>query len=323
MIADVRAKVTQGRAGSGRRISAVAAGHDRRSHQRAGAGGHQAVFARPRRAAATGRRWWPAPSRRFPAWWTWKTASRITISGTALMFNVDPVVTARAGFTPQEVELDASAMLQGEPAPPPVVLNDRSYTIRVQFPPQRAATARRHEEYADRQRHRQDRHHRFAGHPRPRFPDRPKSSAIICSATCGVTARFEDINLGDGMAKVQKAVADLNVPPSIRVRVRRPICRAAEIVQGPGVCAGAGHRAGLHGSAVRIRQFRRAHCGAVVGAAVDVRRFLGAADHGDHVQPFVVHGADHGDRHRGEERHPAAGCGPEIPRARACPRRRA
>ncbi len=61
-----------------------------------------------------------------------------TISGTALMFNVDPVVTARAGFTPQEVELDASAMLQGEPATTPVVVNDRSYTIRVRFRRRRA-----------------------------------------------------------------------------------------------------------------------------------------------------------------------------------------
>ena len=33
-----------------------------------------------------------------------------------------------------------------------------------------------------------------------------------------VTARFEDLNLGDGMAKVQKAVDDLNLPPSIRVQ---------------------------------------------------------------------------------------------------------
>ncbi|HYK17680.1 MAG TPA: efflux RND transporter permease subunit, partial [Bryobacteraceae bacterium] len=32
-----------------------------------------------------------------------------------------------------------------------------------------------------------------------------------------VTARFENLNLGDGIAKVQKAVADLNVPNSIRV----------------------------------------------------------------------------------------------------------
>jgi len=33
-----------------------------------------------------------------------------------------------------------------------------------------------------------------------------------------VTARFEGINLGDGMAQVQRAVADLNLPPAIRVQ---------------------------------------------------------------------------------------------------------
>ena len=57
-----------------------------------------------------------------------------TVSGSAIVMNVDPVVAARAGFTPQEIELDASAILQGEPAPTPVVLDDRAYTIRVRFP---------------------------------------------------------------------------------------------------------------------------------------------------------------------------------------------
>ncbi|HSV16223.1 MAG TPA: efflux RND transporter permease subunit, partial [Tepidisphaeraceae bacterium] len=57
-----------------------------------------------------------------------------TISGPATVFTVDAAAAARAGFTTQEVELDASAMLQGEPAPPPVVVNDRAYGIRVRFP---------------------------------------------------------------------------------------------------------------------------------------------------------------------------------------------
>src|SRR5204863_6558815 len=57
-----------------------------------------------------------------------------TISGPAIVMTVDPVVAARAGFTPQEIEVDASALLQGEPATTPVVVNDRAYTIRVRFP---------------------------------------------------------------------------------------------------------------------------------------------------------------------------------------------
>jgi len=138
------------------------------------------------------------------------------ISGTALMFNVDPVVTARAGFTPQEVELDASAMLQGEPAPPPVVLNDRSYTIRVQFPPatRRTLDAMRNTLIV-------------SGSGKTAtigslaaLSEIPGQTEIVrdnLQRDVGVTARFENINLGDGMAKVQQAVADLNVPPSIRV----------------------------------------------------------------------------------------------------------
>ena len=58
------------------------------------------------------------------------------ISGPAITFNVDQAVAARAGFTPQEVELDASALFQGEPAPNPVVINNRPYTLRVTMPPE-------------------------------------------------------------------------------------------------------------------------------------------------------------------------------------------
>ena len=57
-----------------------------------------------------------------------------TISGPAMEFHVDPTVAARSGFTPDEVELDTSAILQGEPAAAPVVVNGRAYTIRVRFP---------------------------------------------------------------------------------------------------------------------------------------------------------------------------------------------
>ncbi len=138
------------------------------------------------------------------------------ISGTALMFNVDPMVAAHAGFTAQEVELDASAMLQGEPAPPPVVLNDRSYTIRVRFP----ASARK---TVDSMRNTL----LISGTGRTAtigaltsLTEIPGQTEIVrenLQRNVGVTARLQAINLGDGMAKVQKAVADLNVPPAIRV----------------------------------------------------------------------------------------------------------
>ena len=57
-----------------------------------------------------------------------------TISGPAVMFQINPSVAARAGFTPEEVATDAAAILEGEPATTPVVTNDRAYAVRVRFP---------------------------------------------------------------------------------------------------------------------------------------------------------------------------------------------
>jgi Cu/Ag efflux pump CusA len=59
-----------------------------------------------------------------------------TVSGPAVTYQVNSMVAARAGFTPEEVAVDAAAVLEGEPAATPVVLNDRAYTIRVRFPEQ-------------------------------------------------------------------------------------------------------------------------------------------------------------------------------------------
>jgi CzcA family heavy metal efflux pump len=140
-----------------------------------------------------------------------------TISGPARTFTVDPVAAARAGFSAQELELDASAVMQGEPAANPVVINDRSYNIRVRFP----------EEYA-------------------RDLNSIRKTLLISgtgkTATLGslanmtedpgqvevrrenlqrdvqVTGRFEHLDLGTGMKAVQQAIADLKMPPSIRVQ---------------------------------------------------------------------------------------------------------
>ena len=44
--------------------------------------------------------------------------------------------------------------------------------------------------------------------------------------------------------------------------------------------------------------------------------FLALLDHGHDLQHRIVYGPDHGDRDRGQERHPAAGRGPAISRGR-------
>jgi CzcA family heavy metal efflux pump len=57
-----------------------------------------------------------------------------TISGPAVVFQINPSVAVRAGFTPEEIAVDGAAILEGEPAATPVVNNDRAYVVRVRFP---------------------------------------------------------------------------------------------------------------------------------------------------------------------------------------------
>ena len=139
-----------------------------------------------------------------------------TVSGPAVTYQVNPMVAARAGFAPEEVAIDASAVLGGEPAATPVILNDRSYTIRVRFPEQSRASL-------------------------DQMSNTLLNSASGRTATLGslativtdpgeteirrenlqrlvqVTGRFEGVGLGSGIAAVQKAVRDLHLPSSIRV----------------------------------------------------------------------------------------------------------
>jgi CzcA family heavy metal efflux pump len=139
-----------------------------------------------------------------------------TISGPAVTYQVNPAVAARAGFTPEEVAIDASAVLAGEPAATPVILNDRVYTIRVRFPEQARASL-------------------------DRMTNTLLTSATGKTATLGslativtdpgeteirrenlqrlvqVTARFEGLDFSNGMAAVKKTIAGLHLPSSIRI----------------------------------------------------------------------------------------------------------
>jgi multidrug efflux pump subunit AcrB len=112
--------------------------------------------------------------------------------------------------------LDAAAILEGEPAATPVILNDRAYTIRVRFPEQSRSSL-------------------------DRMSNTLVTSSTGRTATLGslatliaepgqteirrenlqrvvqVTARLEGADLGSGIAAVQRAVNDLHLPSAIRV----------------------------------------------------------------------------------------------------------
>ena len=139
-----------------------------------------------------------------------------SISGPALTFNVDPVVAARSGFTVQEAELDASAILQGEPATAPVVSNGRAYTIRVRFPEATRSSldSIRNTLLVS-----------GAGHTATlgalaNITEDPGQTEIRrenLQRDVVVIARFEGLSLGAGMEKVQQAVRDIHIPSTIRV----------------------------------------------------------------------------------------------------------
>jgi CzcA family heavy metal efflux pump len=139
-----------------------------------------------------------------------------TISGPTVTYQVNPTVAARSGFTPEEVAIDASAVLEGEPAATPVILSDRAYTIRVRFPDQARASL-------------------------DRMTNTLLTSATGKTATLGslatiatdpgeteirrenlqrlveVTARFEGLDFSNGMAAVKKTIGGLHLPSSIRI----------------------------------------------------------------------------------------------------------
>ncbi|MGB9104480.1 MAG: efflux RND transporter permease subunit [Terriglobales bacterium] len=139
-----------------------------------------------------------------------------TISGPAVIFQVDPAAAARAGFTPEEVATDATAILQGEPAATPVITNDRAYTVRVRFPETYRASldAMRNTLLTS-----------SAGRTATlgslatltELPGQTEIRRENLQRDVAVTARLEGRDLGSGVAAVQKAVALLKLPPTIRV----------------------------------------------------------------------------------------------------------
>ena len=150
-----------------------------------------------------------------------------TISGPAVTFQVDPSVAARTGFTAEEVALDASAILEGEPSPTPVVTNDRAYTIRVRFP---AAYRASLDAMRDTLLVSSSGHTATLG-ALAQIVETPGQTEIRrenLQRDVAVTARLEGRGLGSGMSDVQKAVDALHIPVKHPRCVWRAICGAAK-----------------------------------------------------------------------------------------------
>ncbi|HXI28372.1 MAG TPA: efflux RND transporter permease subunit, partial [Vicinamibacterales bacterium] len=139
-----------------------------------------------------------------------------TTSGPAVRFRVNTEAADRAGFTPEELGTVTVAMVEGEPTAAPVLINDRPYPLRIRFPSSARAS--------------------LEAMSNTMLVSSTGSTATLGSMTTidelpgqtevrrenlqrlvEVTARLDGVDMGTGVAAVQKTVADLKLPPSIRV----------------------------------------------------------------------------------------------------------
>lgn len=137
-------------------------------------------------------------------------------SGPAVVFTVNNESAARAGFGADDLGVVASALMEGEPAAQPVLINDRPYNLRVRYPLANRTS--------------------LEAMSNTMLVNSNGATATLASLTSiaetpgqtevlrenlqrdvNVTARLEGIDMGTGVAAVQKTVAELKLPPAIRV----------------------------------------------------------------------------------------------------------
>ncbi|MGH9352395.1 MAG: efflux RND transporter permease subunit, partial [Terriglobia bacterium] len=123
---------------------------------------------------------------------------------------------AHAGFSPQNVANEATAMLDGLPAPTPVVVNNRPYTLRIRFPEAVRSSL-------------STMNNTMLTSPTGQtaslgslatMTEAPGQTEILQDNEqryVAVTARLQGLDLGHGIAAVQKVISGLHLPPSIRV----------------------------------------------------------------------------------------------------------
>ena len=139
-----------------------------------------------------------------------------TVSNPATVFQVNPTLAARSGFTPEEVAVDATALLEGEPAATPVISNDIAYTIRVRYPESNRSSLNAMSNTLLTS---------ATGHTATlgtlsevkELPGQNEIRRENLQRDVTVTARLEGTDLGSAIRSVQNTVSKMHLPSSIRV----------------------------------------------------------------------------------------------------------
>jgi multidrug efflux pump subunit AcrB len=143
-----------------------------------------------------------------------------TISGPATNFQVDPVVAARLGFTPNEVAQDATAILDGLPIDNPMIVNGRPYTIRVRLPDDSRASLDSIQNTV----FGSESGHTASLGSLAEVTQLPPQNEILrenLQQLISVTARLDPsvtgADLGSAMPQVKAKVAAMHIPASVRI----------------------------------------------------------------------------------------------------------
>ncbi len=139
-----------------------------------------------------------------------------TTSGPAVVFNINTQTAAKAGFTTDQLSVVASAIVDGEPTATPIIVNDRPYTLRVRYP---AANRASLEAMSNTILVNSNGGTATLG-SMSTVTELPGQTEILrdnLQQEKEVTARLEGVDLGSGIAAVQKVIYDMHLPPSIRV----------------------------------------------------------------------------------------------------------
>jgi multidrug efflux pump subunit AcrB len=133
-----------------------------------------------------------------------------------VVFHINPQTAAKAGFTTDQLTVVASAIVDGEPASAPIIINDRPYTLRVRFPQSNRSSL---EAMSDTMLVNSNGGTSTLG-SLSTISEVPGQTEVLrdnLQQEKEVTARLEGIDLGTGVAEVKKAVSEMHLPPSIRV----------------------------------------------------------------------------------------------------------
>ncbi|MGA9720080.1 MAG: efflux RND transporter permease subunit [Acidobacteriaceae bacterium] len=139
-----------------------------------------------------------------------------TISGPATNFQVDPSIAGRLGFTPTEVAEDATSILDGVTTTDPLIANGRPYTVRIRLGDETRRSLETIENTV---------FNSTTGKLAnlgslaqvTQLPPQNEIKRENLQQLITVTARLEGSDLGTAIAKVQRTVTAMHLPPTIRI----------------------------------------------------------------------------------------------------------